>query len=90
MPTYLSPSERSLRARMAAHALHSKYSGAEITSEARKAGPGADAYWLREVDPDNVLDPAERQRRAGHAKKAHFTRLALASAIARRRKRGAE
>ena len=38
----------------------------------------------REVDPDGVLDITERQRRAEHAKKAHFARLALASARARR------
>jgi hypothetical protein len=39
----------------------------------------------REVDPDGVLSPAERARRAGHARKAYFTRLALRSAQARRR-----
>ena len=89
MPISLSPSERTLRGRLGAHALHAKYSGAEITAAARKAGPGADAYWLRKVDPEKALEPDERQRRARHAKKAHFTRLALKSATARR-KRGAE
>ena len=85
MPISLSPNERALRARMAAHALHSKYSGAEITASARKAGPGADDYWLRKVDPDEALEPAERQRRARHAKKQHFLGLALKSAVARRK-----
>jgi hypothetical protein len=89
MPISLSPTERTLRAQMAAHALHSKYSGGEITAAARAASPGSDGYWLRRVDPDNVLEPAERQRRAGHAKKQHFLGLALKSATARR-KRGAK
>jgi hypothetical protein len=31
----------------------------------------------REVDPDGALDPAERARRASHAKTAYFTRLAF-------------
>jgi hypothetical protein len=44
------------------------------------------ARFEREVDPDGVLDPAERARRAEHAETAHFTRMALASAKARRKK----
>lgn len=43
----------------------------------------------REVDPEGVLSDAERARRAGHAKKAYFMRLALKSAQARaKRSRG--
>jgi hypothetical protein len=38
----------------------------------------------RQVDPDGTLKPEERARRAGHARKAYFTRLALRSAQARR------
>jgi hypothetical protein len=38
----------------------------------------------REVDPDGELPIEERQRRAEHARKAYFLRLALASAKARR------
>jgi hypothetical protein len=38
-----------------------------------------------QVDPDGVLSPAERARRAGHARKAYFTRLALRSAQAQRK-----
>ena len=41
------------------------------------------------VDPEGVLPEAERIRRAEHARKAYFTRLALKSAQARRRKREA-
>ncbi len=39
----------------------------------------------RQVDPDGSLSPAERARRAGLARKAYFTRLALRSAQARRK-----
>lgn len=39
----------------------------------------------REVDPDGKLDPTERALRAEHLRKAHFQRLALASAKARSR-----
>ena len=40
----------------------------------------------REVDPEGVLDPRERARRAEHAKKAYFIRLAAASSKARAKK----
>ena len=39
----------------------------------------------RQVDPDGVLSPAERARRAGHAREGYFARLALQSAQARRK-----
>lgn len=57
------------------------------TAAARKAS------WDRfetEVDPDGVLDPAERAIRAGHARTAYFAKLALKSAQARRARRRAE
>lgn len=37
----------------------------------------------REVDPDGTLLPHERARRAEHARKAYFQRLALRSARSR-------
>jgi hypothetical protein len=43
----------------------------------------------RDVDPDGALDPVERARRAESARKAHFTRMALRSAQARRRSKTA-
>lgn len=53
------------------------------------------ARFEREVDPDSRLTPPERQKRAQNAMKAHFRRMALASAKARagsadRRKLAAE
>jgi hypothetical protein len=80
----MTPAQRTLRARMAAYSLHA----AGGTSTA--AGTAAFlARFAREVDPDSVLPPAERARRAGHARKAYMTRLALRSSIARTHKPGA-
>lgn len=42
-----------------------------------------------QVDPDRALSPAERAMRAESARRAHFQRLALKSAQARRAKRTA-
>ena len=69
--------------RLGALVLHSTHDSKELTRNARAASPGSTDYFLRQVDPDGVLDPAERQRRAEYAKKAHFTRLAMKSAAAR-------
>ncbi|WP_246351054.1 hypothetical protein [Nocardia barduliensis] len=40
----------------------------------------------RLVDPDGLLSPEERAYRSAQARKAHYTRLALKSAQARRRR----
>lgn len=39
--------------------------------------------FLDQVDPDGLLPEDERQRRAGHARKAYYTALALKSSVAR-------
>jgi hypothetical protein len=77
--------DRILRARMAAHLLH-----AQISDPAEHTAPARAAFlsrFEREVDPDGILDPQERARRAEHAKKAYFIKLALASRKARANKR---
>src|SRR5215217_7971236 len=79
--------DRVLRARMAAHVLH-----AQIADESAHTAPARAAFlsrFEREVDPDGILDPQERARRAEHAKKAYFIKLALASRKARAAKRRA-
>ena len=81
----LTPNDRVLRSRLGAHALHAKYDSRELTQKARANSPGQLRYYYDKVDPDSVLDPAERDRRAEHAKSAHFLRLAMASAKARRK-----
>jgi hypothetical protein len=81
----LTPAERTLRARMAAH-----YSWAKTpdrTARTAAARQAALDRFEREVDPDGTLDPAERAQRAEQAKRAHMTRMALKSAQARHRKR---
>lgn len=77
----LTPSERTLRARLAAHTLHSKVDSTAHTEPARAAFLSS---WEAKVDPDGVLPELERKRRARHALKAHMTLLALKSAQARR------
>lgn len=79
----LTPEERSLRARVAAHVAHSRNDPKATTAKAREAFLSS---FERQVDPDGVLDPAERARRAEHARSAHFARLALASSKARRKR----
>ncbi len=79
----VSPAERSLNARLAAHALHAQRDSRQTTANGRAAFL---ARFDREVDPDGVLEPEERRRRAEQARRAYFTRLALASAKARRAK----
>jgi hypothetical protein len=70
---------------MAAH-----QSWANTNDRSARTAPGRKAAldrFEREVDPDGTLDPKERALRAGQAKKAHMTRLALKSAQSRRRRR---
>jgi hypothetical protein len=77
----LTPSERSLRSRIAAHSLHAAHDPRQTTAKARASFL---ARFEQQVDPDGVLPAAERQRRALAARKAHFARLALGSARVRR------
>jgi hypothetical protein len=83
----LSPAERTLRARLAAHTMHAHNDPKAITAKARA---GFLAKFEREADPDGVLAPEERRRRAEHLRSAHFARLALASAKARRKRRAGD
>lgn len=78
----MTPAERSLRARLAAHSLHAQRDARETTSAARATFL---ARFERQVDPDGLLPPEERARRAESAKRAHFTKMAMASARSRRR-----
>lgn len=50
-----------------------------------KARAALDAKFEREVDPEGLLKPAERAKRAENARRAYYKRLALLSAKARRR-----
>ena len=81
----MNDTEKALRSRIAAHE-----SWARTPDRAARTAPARAALMARfehEVDPDGSLPQAERQRRAQHLRKAHFARLALKSAQARRRAR---
>src|SRR6266567_4488189 len=80
----LSPVERTLRARLAAHSMHAKHDARKTTANGRATFL---ARFEAEVDPDGTLPPDECRRRAEHAQSAYFTRLALAAVKARRRQR---
>ena len=82
----MNPSERALRARLAAHAMHGRNDARATTAKARAAFL---ASFERQADPEGRLPPAERQRRAQQLRSAYFARLALASAKARRARRSA-
>lgn len=79
----LTPEERTLRARMGAYRLHALHDPKETTKKARAAFA---ARFDRQVDPDGVLPPAERGRRADAARRAYFTELQLRSSRSRRRR----
>ena len=83
----MTPAERTLRARLAAHSLHAKVDSKAHTEPARRAF--ADSFE-KQVDPDGVLPLEERRRRAEQARKAYFTRLAFKSVRARRERSGSE
>lgn len=72
---------RSLQASAAAHT-----SWANTEDPSARTEPARRAFlerFEREVDPDGVLPPAERARRAAHARAAYYARLAAKSAAAR-------
>lgn len=77
----MSQSERVLRARLAAHMLHAKRDPREQTAKARAAFK---KKFEDLADPEGALSPEERARRADQLEKAHYVRMALASARARR------
>lgn len=77
----MTPEERSLRGKIAAHAMHARNDATETTAKARRTFLEG---FETAVDPDGTLPEPERQKRAAHARKAHFLRLALKSVQARR------
>jgi hypothetical protein len=80
----MSHAQRVLIGRLGAYTMLSRHDPCEVTKAARAAFV---SKFERDVDPDGVLPIEERLRRAEMARKAHYTRLALASAQARRKRR---
>lgn len=82
----MTAAERSTRAQIAVHESWARTTDRSArTANARKAMLDK---FERLVDPDGTLAPAERAKRAKHARVAHFKRMALKSAQARRRRGG--
>lgn len=74
----LTPEQRSLRARLAAHAGWANTTDRTArTAHGAKASPGSVEYWLSRVDPDGVMTPDNRQKAATSARAAHMARLAF-------------
>ncbi len=76
----LSKEQRILQARLGGLTLAAKHDPREYVRPAKAA---FDARWERLADPEGVLPPEERQRRADALKRAHFVRLALRSSMKR-------
>ncbi len=72
-----------MRGSIGAHKMHAHHDARKTTAKARTTFL---QRFYCEVDPENVLAPGERDRRAHHARQAYFAKLALASAKSRRRK----
>ena len=82
----LTPSQRSQRARIAAHTRWAKEPD-RLTATA----PGRRAAFqklLDEVDPQRLLPEAERLKRAKNAQQAHLERIRLAASRSRGRDGG--
>ena len=73
--------QRQAWGRLGAHTALANHGGEKLTAAARAAFLDR---FEKQVDPDGVLDPAERSKRAEFARKAYFQRLALKSAETRR------
>src|SRR5258705_13727868 len=88
MSMSMSKAEDESRARLAAHA--SWANTEDRTARTEAAREALQRRFEREVDPDGVLDPEERRKRADNARKAHMERLRLASLKSRRLRREAK
>jgi hypothetical protein len=80
--THIDPEEMSRRGRIGAHVTHSRHDARELTAPAREAFL---SKFEQEVDPSGELSLEERQRRASHARRGYFAKLARMSALARRK-----
>lgn len=81
------PGEAAQIARLAAHVKWAECP--DRTAATASARQAFHDRWEKLVDPEGKLDPVERARRAASAKSAHYARMALRSAQARRRKTAA-
>jgi hypothetical protein len=79
MLAMLTPTQRSMRARIAAN---TRWSREDPAATASRGQAGLLAKFVDQVDPDRQLPEAERIRRAEAARRAHMQRLAFLSSKA--------
>lgn len=79
----LTPQQRILRAKLAAHALHATGNRAGVNA----MNASRMARYERQVDPEGKLMPPERRRRAEAAMRSHMHSLALKSSVARSKRK---
>jgi hypothetical protein len=79
--------DRQIRARIAANTRWSREPDRSAATAAGRAG--LEAKFVREVDPNGQLSPQDLAVRVEAARRAHFLRMALKSAKARRKRRAA-
>lgn len=84
----LPPSERTLAGRAGAHKSWAQTE--DRTARTEKARAAADARFEKQVDPDSVLTPQERKRRAAQARAAFYAEIQRRSAAAARARRQAK
>lgn len=72
----MTPSQRKLRAQIAAHSRWANT--ADRTAATEPARQARRRHFETLVDPDGTLDPAERALRAKHAQRSHMLRMQLA------------
>ena len=73
------PTERSLRARLAAHESWARTS--DRTGRTESARRAFDDRFEKQVDPDSVLDPVLRAQMAESARRAYYSRMAYSAII---------
>lgn len=84
----MTPEERTARAKLGAHT-----SWANTTNPTARTAPAreaADRRFEKQVDPEGVLPPEERARRAKHARAAFYARIQLKSKQARAKRAAAK
>lgn len=83
----MTPEQRRMRATIAAHTRWANTTDRAAAMEPARRGL-ADKFE-READPNGVLSPTERAKRADSLRKAFYARMSLKSSTARARRRSA-
>lgn len=87
----LTPEQRTMRARLAAHESWANTDDRSArTNAGHRASPASVDYWLDRVDPDGTLTAEARRAAAMSKRDAYMTRLAFNASRARARKREVE